>query len=176
MAAKSEKKPKINEVIDRLAEVTKSLVEEGVEPSQVVFALTSVAADIALRRAMRFSHRHSSNGEAERERSSASHDVSALRAAFRRCHSDSEFRARFIANCLKSIRLPRGPSQRPQLDQVPPPIASPVDSGWRRNRRPHPATASEESCHRRGHHFLSLNDPKRPFGQVRGCKHRHYSF
>ena len=29
--------------------------------------------------------------------------------------------------------------QRPQLDQVPPPIASPVDSGRRCNRRPHPA-------------------------------------
>ena len=101
MAAKSDQKPKINEVMDRLAEVTTSLVEEGAEPSQVVFALTSVAADIALRRAMRFSHRHSSNGTAERKRSSASRDVSALRAVFRRCHSDAEFRARFLANCRK---------------------------------------------------------------------------
>jgi hypothetical protein len=40
--------------------------------------------------------------------------------------------------------------QRPQLDQVPPPIASLVDSGRRCNRRPHPATASKESCRRRG--------------------------
>jgi hypothetical protein len=34
-----------------------------------------------------------------------------------------------------------------------------------RNRRQHPATALEESCPHRGHHFLSLNDPyrKSPF-------------
>jgi hypothetical protein len=36
---------------------------------------------------------------AERHRSSASRDVSALQAAFRQCHSDSGFRARFIAHC-----------------------------------------------------------------------------
>jgi hypothetical protein len=46
--------------------------------------------------------------------------------------------------------------------QVPPPIASPVDSGRRCNRRPHPATASEESCGRRGHGLVSLTDPSRP--------------
>jgi hypothetical protein len=54
--------------------------------------------------AMRFKRKsdrghRSSNVAAERQCSSASRDVSALQAAFRRCHSDSEFRARFIANC-----------------------------------------------------------------------------
>jgi hypothetical protein len=54
--------------------------------------------------AMRFTRksdrdRRSNNVAVERQRSSASSDVSALRAAFRRCHSDSEFRARFIGNC-----------------------------------------------------------------------------
>jgi hypothetical protein len=50
--------------------------------------------------AMRFK-RKSDRGRraAVRQRSSASRDVSALRAAFRQCHSDSQFRARFIANC-----------------------------------------------------------------------------
>jgi hypothetical protein len=44
--------------------------------------------------------------------------------------------------------------------QVPPPIASPVDGGWRCNRRPHPATAPLESCRRRGHGLVSLTHPK----------------
>lgn len=40
---------------------------------------------------------HRSNSiVADRQRS---RDISELGAAFRRCHSDSEFRARFIANC-----------------------------------------------------------------------------
>jgi hypothetical protein len=41
----------------------------------------------------------SNNVAAERQRSSVSRDASALQVAFRRCHSDSEFRARFLANC-----------------------------------------------------------------------------
>jgi hypothetical protein len=43
--------------------------------------------------------RRNGNVAAERQRSLPSRDVSALQAAFRRCHCDSEFRARFIANC-----------------------------------------------------------------------------
>ena len=45
MAANSEKKPKLDEVMGRVALVTQSLLEDGAQPSQVVFALTSVAAD-----------------------------------------------------------------------------------------------------------------------------------
>jgi hypothetical protein len=50
--------------------------------------------------AMRFKRKSDHDRRAaERQRSSASRDVSALQSVFRRCHSDSEFRARFIANC-----------------------------------------------------------------------------
>jgi hypothetical protein len=38
-------------------------------------------------------------------------------------------------------------------------IASPVDTGRRCNRRPHPAPASEKSCRRRGHGSSSARDP-----------------
>jgi hypothetical protein len=127
MPVKSEKAPKLDEVMGRVAQVTQSLLEDGAERSQVGVALTSVAADKALQgatavsdvagspaesrkyvqrgeSAMRFKRksdrdRRSSNVAAKRQRSSTSRDVSAVRAAFRRCHSDSEFRARFIANC-----------------------------------------------------------------------------
>jgi hypothetical protein len=58
----------------------------------------------------------------------------------------------------KSAQLPIS-SLRPQLVQVAPPVASAVESGWRRNRRPHTATASVESCRRRGHGSVSLTDP-----------------
>src|SRR6516162_3339869 len=43
--------------------------------------------------------------------------------------------------------------------QVPPSIASAVESGWRCNRLRHPATALEESCPRRGHGLVSPTDP-----------------
>jgi hypothetical protein len=49
-------------------------------------------------------------------------------------------------------------------------LASPVDSGRRCNRRPHPATASEESCRRRGHGSSSARDPELPFFPETGCK------
>jgi hypothetical protein len=48
MTLKSEKKPKLDEVMGRVAQVTQSLLEDGAEPSQVAFALTSVAADMGL--------------------------------------------------------------------------------------------------------------------------------
>jgi|SRR5271166_4861722 len=48
MTVKSEKKPKLDEVMGRVAQVTQSLLEDGAEPSQVAFALTSVAADMGL--------------------------------------------------------------------------------------------------------------------------------
>jgi hypothetical protein len=103
MAANSEKKPKLDEVMGRVARVTRSLLEDGAEPSQVASALTSVAADMGLQSAMLIRrkpdrHRRSSNVAGERQHSSTSRDVSALRAAFRRCQSDSQFRSRFIAN------------------------------------------------------------------------------
>ena len=90
--------------MSHVAEVIQSLLEDDAELSQVAFALTSVAAGMALQSAMRFKrnsdrHRRSSNVVVKRQRASTSRDVSALRAAFRRCHSDSEFRARFVANC-----------------------------------------------------------------------------
>jgi hypothetical protein len=37
-----------DEVVGRIARVTQSLLEEGASPSQVAFALTSVAADMGL--------------------------------------------------------------------------------------------------------------------------------
>jgi hypothetical protein len=40
----------------------------------------------------------------------------------------------------------------------------------RRNRRPHTATASVESCRRRGHGLVSPTDPERPILQGSGCK------
>jgi hypothetical protein len=48
MAVKSAKNPKLDEVMGRVALVTQSLLEDGAQPSQVVFALTSVAADMGL--------------------------------------------------------------------------------------------------------------------------------
>jgi hypothetical protein len=60
-----------------------------------------------------------------------------------------------LARCRCHGRRPHGP----QLEEVPPPIASPVDSGRRHNRRPHPATASEESRPGCGHGLVSLTDP-----------------
>jgi hypothetical protein len=71
-----------------------------------------------------------------------------------------------LARCRCHGRRPHGP----QLEEVPPPIASPVDSGRRHNRRPHPATASEESCRRRGHGLVSLNDPLPPPGVHRNSR------
>ena len=139
MAVISEKKPKLDEVTGRVARVTQSLLEDGAESSHVAVALTSVAADMALQvaravsdvagsptesrkcvqrgeSAMRFKRksdrdRRSSNVTAERKRSLTSRDVSALRAAFRRCHSDSEFRFALLPiveiheDCHKRLRL-----------------------------------------------------------------------
>jgi hypothetical protein len=48
MAQEQEKEPKIDEVIGRVANVTQSLLEDGAQPSQVAFALTTVAADMGL--------------------------------------------------------------------------------------------------------------------------------
>lgn len=48
MAQEQEKEPKIDEVIGRVANVTQSLLEDGCQPSQVAFALTTVAADMGL--------------------------------------------------------------------------------------------------------------------------------
>jgi hypothetical protein len=48
VADESEKKAGIDEVIERVARVTQSLLEDGAEPSDVAFALTSVAADMGL--------------------------------------------------------------------------------------------------------------------------------
>ena len=48
MAVKSAKNPKLDEVMGRVALVTQSLLEDGAQPSQVAFALTSVAADMGL--------------------------------------------------------------------------------------------------------------------------------
>ena len=59
-------KPKLDEVMSHVAEVIQSLLEDDAELSQVAFALTSVAAGMALQSAMRFKrnsdrHRRSSN-------------------------------------------------------------------------------------------------------------------
>jgi hypothetical protein len=58
--------------------------------------------------------------------------------------------------------------QRPQLDQVPPLIQSPVDGGRRCNRRPHPATADLG--------FLLVAAPKKGesalAGYARSCRYR----
>jgi len=62
-----------------------------------------------------------------------------------------------VARCRCDGRQPR----RRQLKQVPPLTARAVDSGRRRNRHPHPATASEESCRHCGHDFR-LKLPSRP--------------
>jgi len=48
MAQEQEKEPKIDEVIGRIANVTQSLLKDGAQPSQVAFALTTVAADMGL--------------------------------------------------------------------------------------------------------------------------------
>jgi hypothetical protein len=48
MAQEQEKEPKIDEVIGRVANVTQSLLKDGAQPSQVAFALTTVAAEMGL--------------------------------------------------------------------------------------------------------------------------------
>src|SRR5262249_7648433 len=48
MAQEQENPPKLDEVMGRIAQVTQSLLEDGAQPSQVAFALTSVAADMGL--------------------------------------------------------------------------------------------------------------------------------
>jgi hypothetical protein len=48
MAQEQEKEPKIDEVIGRVASVTQSLLKDGAQPSQVAFALTTVAAEMGL--------------------------------------------------------------------------------------------------------------------------------
>jgi hypothetical protein len=42
----------------------------------------------------------------------------------------------------------------------------PLPATLRRNRRPHPATASVESCRRCGHGLVSLTDPNRPSSSI----------
>ena len=43
-----EKPPGLDEVVGRIGRMTRRLLDEGAEPSQVAFALTSVAADMGL--------------------------------------------------------------------------------------------------------------------------------
>jgi hypothetical protein len=66
----------------------------------------------------------------------------------------SDPKCRVVARCRCQGRRP----QRPQFEQVAPSKASAVDAGWRCNRRPHSATASEESCPRRRHGLASPTD------------------
>jgi methyl coenzyme M reductase subunit C-like uncharacterized protein (methanogenesis marker protein 7) len=47
MAARKET-PGLDEVVGEIGRMTQRLLEEGAEPSQVAFALTSVAADMGL--------------------------------------------------------------------------------------------------------------------------------
>src|SRR6516162_6052138 len=71
----------------------------GCNPAELSCALTALAVQIGLHLAPSAGRAVSSAAAAGRQRSSATRDVSALQAAFRRCHSDPEFRAVFIANC-----------------------------------------------------------------------------
>jgi hypothetical protein len=48
VAQEQENALKLDEVMGRIAHVTQSLLEDGAEPSEVAFALTSVAADMGL--------------------------------------------------------------------------------------------------------------------------------
>jgi hypothetical protein len=48
VAQEKQKELALDEVIGRVGRMTQSLLEEGAEPSQVAFALTSVAADMGL--------------------------------------------------------------------------------------------------------------------------------
>jgi hypothetical protein len=57
--------------------------------------------------------------------------------------------------------MPRSPTPASAIGASSATISSPVDNGPRCNRRPHPATACEESCRRCGHVLVSLTDPNR---------------
>jgi hypothetical protein len=48
MSQEREKELEFDEVMGRVARVAQSLLEDGAQPSQVAFALTSVAADMGL--------------------------------------------------------------------------------------------------------------------------------
>jgi hypothetical protein len=48
MSQERQKQLELDEVMGRVARVTQSLLEDGAQPSQVAFALTSVAADMGL--------------------------------------------------------------------------------------------------------------------------------
>lgn len=41
-------KPEVDDLIGRIGRLTQALLEDGAEPAQVAFALTSVAADMGL--------------------------------------------------------------------------------------------------------------------------------
>lgn len=48
MPQEQERQPKLDEVVGQIARLIQSLLEDGAKPSEVVFALTSVAADMGL--------------------------------------------------------------------------------------------------------------------------------
>jgi hypothetical protein len=48
VAQETQSQPELEEILGRVAQVTQSLLEDGAKPSQVAFALASVAADMGL--------------------------------------------------------------------------------------------------------------------------------